>query len=119
MSPAKRRNVDQASASAHQFIDACRRFVTNVSPTYIYDTDGGCSMIVPMIADQSAWVRHVSRRHNRCGMAVNSTIFGGVYAVLVKPLPIRETARLVVGWKTNPSRTLNDVSATWVFHDER
>jgi hypothetical protein len=53
-------------------------------------------------------------------MAVNSAIFGAVYAVLVKPLPIRETARLAGGWETNPSHTLNYVSATPVyFHDAR
>jgi putative ABC transport system permease protein len=37
-------------------------------------------------------------------MGANSAIFGAVYAVLLKPLPIRDPERLVIGWETNPSR---------------
>jgi putative ABC transport system permease protein len=37
-------------------------------------------------------------------MAANSAIFGAVYAVLLKPLPIQSPDRLIVWWETNPSR---------------
>jgi predicted permease len=37
-------------------------------------------------------------------MAANSAIFGAVYAVLLKPLPIQSPERLIVWWETNPSR---------------
>lgn len=37
-------------------------------------------------------------------MAANAAVFGAVYAVLLKPLPIGEPGRLVVGWESSPSR---------------
>jgi predicted permease len=46
-------------------------------------------------------------------MAANSAIFGAVYAVLLKPLPVRDPQRLVVGWETNPSRNLAVVEVSY------
>ena len=43
-------------------------------------------------------------------MAANSAIFGAVYAVLLKPLPIQSPERLIVWWETNPGQGVVEVS---------
>jgi hypothetical protein len=86
-------------------------------------------MIVPMIDEVRLALRSLIKAPGyvtaavvtiAVAMVVNSPIFGAVYAVLVKPLPIRKTARLVVGWETNPFAYPElRVGDPWVFHDER
>lgn len=40
-----------------------------------------------------------------CAIGANTAIFSAVYGVLLKPLPIRDPAGLVVAWRTEPGGT--------------
>lgn len=46
-------------------------------------------------------------------IGANTAIFSAVHGVLLKPLPIRDPAGLMVAWKTEPARNLPIVEATY------
>jgi hypothetical protein len=46
-------------------------------------------------------------------IGANTAIFSAVYSVLLAPLPIRNPTRLVIAWKTEPTRNLAVVEATF------
>jgi putative ABC transport system permease protein len=46
-------------------------------------------------------------------IGATSAIFGAVYAVLLRPLPIRDPDRLMVCWETDPSHNLPIVEMTY------
>src|SRR5262245_6527482 len=46
-------------------------------------------------------------------IGANTAIFSAVYSVLLAPLPIRDPAKLLIAWKTEPARNLPIVEATY------
>ena len=48
------------------------------------------------------------------GIAVNTTIFSVVNAVLLQPLPYRDAGRLVLLWTTNPERSVFESSTGYL-----
>ncbi|HEV3482853.1 MAG TPA: ABC transporter permease [Candidatus Acidoferrales bacterium] len=42
------------------------------------------------------------------GIGVNTAMFSGLYAVVLKPFPFPQPNRIVVGWKADPARGTND-----------
>ncbi len=42
------------------------------------------------------------------GIGVNTAMFSVLYAVVLKPFPFSQPDRIVVGWKTDPARGVND-----------
>jgi hypothetical protein len=96
--------------------------------TYIYETDGRCSMIVSMIDELRLALRSLIKAPGyvtaavvtiAVAMAVNGAIFGAVYAVLVKPFRFEQ--RHVLSLAGNQSFAYPElrVGEPWVFHDER
>jgi hypothetical protein len=46
-------------------------------------------------------------------IAANTAIFSAVYAVLLRPLPIREPENLVIGWKADRARDVAVIEVTY------
>jgi len=42
------------------------------------------------------------------GIGLSTAVFSILYAVILKPLPFPEQDRIVVGWKIDPSKAIND-----------